>query len=522
MAEVWMARMLAGDRITKAVALKLLTAPRVDDERYRRMFVEEARLSMLLGHSNIVQVFDAGSQQGVAYLAMEWVDGLNLDQLSRLARERRLPLPPALAAHVIGEVLQALAYAHTVTRDGVALGLIHRDVSPQNVLVSVSGEVKLADFGIARLAREETSGLFLKGKLRYMPPEQICGVSNAPTVDLYAVGALFVELLGGVRFRDGDDDPAIYAQIQNCGIPELRRRNVPPVLDALRRRLLEPDPDRRLGSAIEGLELLRTWSGYRNETLALARLCRLCLGVKAPRSGVEDEVESAVPAPLIGSGLPLQPQPEPGRRGVSWPLALLGVGLLAGLGVGASVIFGEREQAQGDELLAGAVLAERGEAERGAERGEARAADEPGAVPLADPRASEAPERAPSQAPSEPESERSEGLGSDPAAIEDPPATEGKARSKRKVAREPAQVRFLAGGDEESFLFVYVRISGGKSSWELVLEPVRSIELPPGRYRVEYREKKSDAWSDGGQIRLQSGLRYEAKMTKSGVRLRNR
>ncbi len=509
MAEVWMARMLAGDRITKAVALKLLTAPRVDDERYRRMFVEEARLSMLLGHSNIVQVFDAGSQQGVAYLAMEWVDGLNLDQLGRLARERRLPITTELAAHIVGEILQALAYAHTVTRDGEPLGLIHRDVSPQNVLVSVSGEVKLADFGIARLAREETSGLFLKGKLRYMPPEQICGVSNAPTVDLYAVGAIFHELLDGVRFRDGDDDPAIYAQIQNCGIPDLRRRNVPPVLDALRKRLLEPDPERRLGSAIEGLELLRTWLGYRNETLALARLCRLCLGVTAPRSGVEDQVESAVPAPLIGSAAHSDLEVQRGRR--LWPIALLG-GMVAALGLGgAAMLVGEDEPVvtaaplpvdlpgEGDKKASGAGLPAPAETPAGT-RDDVDAPEPTRASPaLATPNADRETEERPADLVAR--------------------AKETKPRPSRKVARQPARVRFLAGDAGGLNHFVYVRIQGGDESREFVLEPVKSIELPPGRYRVEYRVERSDPWSDAGQIRLQAGLSYDARMSKSGVSL---
>ncbi len=499
MAEVWMARMLAGDHITKAVALKLLTAPRVDDERYRRMFVEEARLSMLLGHSNIVQVFDAGSLQGVAYIAMEWVDGPNLDQLTHLARERRLPFPNALAAHVIGEILQALAYAHTVTRDGEPLGLIHRDVSPQNVLVSISGEVKLADFGIARLAREETSGLFLKGKLRYMPPEQICGVSNAPTVDLYAVGAIFHELLDGVRFRAGDDDPAIYAQAQNCGIPDLRRRNVPVELETLRRRLLEPEPSKRLGSAIEGLELLRSWSGYRNETLALARLCRLCFGVTAPRSGVEvDTSESAVPVPIFGGEFGdarslYVPEVRPRR----WWLAaaLLGVGALAVVfGVGALALGlggADKEEA----ALFGPAVGEPGPV---APAWPSRIAERQ----ILDPRLARPPAAL---------------EGADRASAGDPsPEVERPAQPKNAVA--PARVRFRAGG-VGGFLYVYVRIRGAGGTWQLLLEPVKSIDLPPGRFRIAYRVELADPWIEAGQIKIQSGREYDAKMSPSGVSL---
>ena len=180
---------------SKAVAVKLPTGQVADDPDLRHLFLKEAELSMLLSHSTVVQVFDAGEHEGRPYLVMEWVDGMNLAQLQKNlgAAGRRLPLP--VGAFVIGEVLRALAYAHTVTHDGAPLGVVHRDVSPQNVLVSVSGEVKLTDFGVARVAREDTSGMHVKGKLRYMAPEQLSGQSRAPTVDLYAVGAMLHEIL---------------------------------------------------------------------------------------------------------------------------------------------------------------------------------------------------------------------------------------------------------------------------------------------------------------------------------------
>ncbi|MCB9567641.1 MAG: protein kinase [Myxococcales bacterium] len=343
MAEVWMARRVAAEGITKSVALKLLTS-RAGDERYRRMFIDEARLSMLLNHSNIVQVFDVGVDQGIYFLAMEWVDGLNLAQLRAVAEVRDLAISDALAAHIVGELLQALAYAHTVTHEGRPLALIHRDVSPQNVLVSLSGGIKLADFGIARLAHDETSGLHVKGKLRYMAPEQLSGASRAPTVDLYAVGAILHELLGGVRFREGDDEAAIIAQISAAEIPPLTRTDVAPELEALRRGLLEPDPALRIQSAVEALDRLAAWPGYRNETLALARLCRACAGVEAPRASVEVEPEAAASTivQLYGgaSGVSEASEGRP-RRPSPIALAALGGVLIGGLAL-ALTIFGDR------------------------------------------------------------------------------------------------------------------------------------------------------------------------------------
>src|SRR5690606_9537970 len=123
------------------------------------MFIEEARLSMLLTNSNVVQVFDVGEIDGECFMVMEWVDGLNLSELTNKMLRAGETVSIVVAAHIIGEVLRALAYAHGLHHDGAQATIVHRDVSPHNVLVSISGEVKLADFGVARLAREETSGL---------------------------------------------------------------------------------------------------------------------------------------------------------------------------------------------------------------------------------------------------------------------------------------------------------------------------------------------------------------------------
>ena len=240
---------------------------------------------MLLSHSNVVQVFDAGESSGQSYMAMEWVDGLNLAQLTHLLREGGRKLSFSAAAFIVGEVLRALAYAHALTSEGLSHCIVHRDVSPQNILLSVSGEVKLADFGVARLAREETSGLHVKGKLRYMAPEQLAGHSRNPAVDIYAAGAVFHELLAGHKFRDSIDEAHMYGQVANGVIPTLSE-DVPLVLNRLRLAMLAARPEERLVSAEAGLEVLMGWPSYRNASLELAQLVRDFMGVSAPRSGV--------------------------------------------------------------------------------------------------------------------------------------------------------------------------------------------------------------------------------------------
>lgn len=284
MAEVWMGRRAAMAGASKVVAIKLLARDVLDDPDYRQMFLDEARLSMLLTNSNVVQVFDVGEIGEECFMVMEWVDGLNLSELWRKMGRGGERLSVVAAAHVIGEVLRALAYAHGLQHEGSKVTIVHRDVSPQNVLVSVSGEVKLADFGVARLAEEETSGMHVKGKLRYMAPEQLRGQSRDPGVDLYAVGAILHELLSGERFRSTRDERDLYSIVLN-GVYTPLSSDLPQELVSLTARLLEPDPERRLASADHALELLYAWPGYRNSSRALARLVQKWSGVSGPRSG---------------------------------------------------------------------------------------------------------------------------------------------------------------------------------------------------------------------------------------------
>ncbi len=284
MAEVWVARRVVGvGSAAKSVAIKVLRKRSAVDSRAHQSFVEEARLSMLLTHSNIVQVFDAGSHGERHYLVMEWVDGVDLAAIAHRYRERGQPLPDAVTAHCIAGVLQGLEYAHSLTHKGGTFGVIHRDVSPHNVLLSVSGEVKITDFGIARQVSEDTSGQHIKGKLRYMAPEQLLGDSRKPSVDLYSVGAIVHELLDGCRFRQGSRMDELQLLTRRGEIPPLRRGDVPPQLDALRLGLLEPDPAQRIASASDALELLRSWPGFRDATYQLARIVRAHVGVTGPR-----------------------------------------------------------------------------------------------------------------------------------------------------------------------------------------------------------------------------------------------
>lgn len=274
MGQVWLGRKAMVGGATKTFAIKLLAPRHVASTRHRAMFFDEARLSMSLDHSNIVKVHEVDERDGVVYMAMEWLDGLTLTQLNAAHRLRNKPIPPVLAAFVIAHVLRALDYAHEVDHRGTRAAIVHRDISPQNVMLTVNGEVKLLDFGIARTISDETSGLYLKGKPRYMPPEQFFGFSRGPAIDLFAVGALLHELLDGGRvFRGEASDEGLIDMVRGGLVPELHTRKVPPELDALRRELLASEPE-RIASARLALTRLQAWSGYRDAGLELQTLVR--------------------------------------------------------------------------------------------------------------------------------------------------------------------------------------------------------------------------------------------------------
>jgi len=205
MAEIYLARRRAAG-IEKLLVVKRLRAERAGDARFLELFVREARLSMSLTHQNIVPVFDFGRSGDQVFLAMERVEGKDLG--GSLARPGAEPLPPVVAAFIAAECCQALDYAHRRKReDGTNLGVVHRDVTPRNVLISWSGEVKLTDFGIAALAGEETSRLI--GTPAYMAPEQARGEAIDARADLYGTGLVLREALTGRRARPGGDRDAL-------------------------------------------------------------------------------------------------------------------------------------------------------------------------------------------------------------------------------------------------------------------------------------------------------------------------
>jgi tRNA A-37 threonylcarbamoyl transferase component Bud32 len=285
MGEVWLGRRPTPVGAWKLVAIKLLGPRHLEHEGLREMFLQEARLSMSLTHSNIVHVFDVVEDTQQCCMVMEWVDGLDLARFTAKLRATGHRLSQVQSVFIISKLLRALAYAHEGNHRGSKGRIIHRDISPQNVMLSVTGEVKLMDFGIARLSSDETSGL-VRGKPRYMPPEQLAGKSREPTVDLFAVGAILHELLDNRKFRcQAQDDGELYGMIIAGRVPKLGVE-IPPVLERVRAGLLEPDPSMRIPSARKAIELLDAWPDLRDVSFELEALVREFVDGKALRDVV--------------------------------------------------------------------------------------------------------------------------------------------------------------------------------------------------------------------------------------------
>ncbi|AFE09339.1 serine/threonine protein kinase [Corallococcus coralloides DSM 2259] len=255
MAEIYRARMTAVAGVTKPVVIKKILPGYADDSAFVSMFINEARIALGLSHGNIAQIFDFGEVEGEYFLAMEWVDGHPLSHVLRRAREKGLPaLPPPLAVLVAIDMLRGLAYAHTRLDDnGRPLHIVHRDVSPQNVLLSFEGQVKLVDFGIARArlaGRSDTKVDPAKGKYVYFAPEQARGEALDARTDVFAAGTVLYEMLCGRRPFEGSLQD-VLRKISQGDFPRPREwtPNIPAALERILLTAMATSPEQRYPTA---------------------------------------------------------------------------------------------------------------------------------------------------------------------------------------------------------------------------------------------------------------------------------
>jgi hypothetical protein len=251
MAEVCLAIRRGPGGFEQELCLKRVLAAHSDNDDFQRMFLTEARLAARLRHANIVQVYDFGEVDGVYYLALELVDGTDLRKLIRDLGKKGKRIDPPLCAWIAHQVLSALSCVHNATEDGRPMGLVHRDLSPSNVLLSRHGEVKLADFGVAKATNSAaTASNSVKGKPSYMPIEQL-ELDADPRSDLFALGVVLYEMSSGKRPFDGPSDVGTLRNIMRGTFVPLKEAapETPDALCAVVHRLLEKDRDARYPSA---------------------------------------------------------------------------------------------------------------------------------------------------------------------------------------------------------------------------------------------------------------------------------
>lgn len=257
MAEIFVGTQHGMEGFERPVVLKRILAPLVADPQFRNMLIDEAHVAMGLNHSNIVQVLDLGHVRGRYFLVMELVDGWDLHQIMTRSANANFPLPPEIVLYIAAEICRALAYAHARERDGQPLAIVHRDVSPQNVLVSEQGEVKLTDFGIAKAMgrRERTSQGVIKGKLAFMSPEQASGWVLDNRSDLFALGTMLYLFFTNRRPFEAPTDLESIVRVRECKFtpPEAVNTSLCPELVKIIHRAMQALPANRYQSADEML-----------------------------------------------------------------------------------------------------------------------------------------------------------------------------------------------------------------------------------------------------------------------------
>jgi serine/threonine-protein kinase len=365
MADIYLASQTALAGFEKLIVIKRILPNLSREPRFVEMFLDEARIAATLNHPNVVQIFDLGRIQGQYFIAMEYLPGESLSMIIRACRRRKIRIPPELAAGMLLQAAEGLHHAHTRTaRDGSPLGIVHRDVSPQNVFVLYDGGVKVVDFGIAKaeLRSTKTQTGTLKGKYAYMSPEQIIGHELDGRSDVFALGVVLWECLVRRKLFNQENDLKLLKAITEGDIPSPREVDpqVPELLAEITMKALSHDREERYQSAAEFRSALRrylkaTAKDWDNVVIGkfmqdlfsdrIKEKHQLIDSAQASDSSIQDylfgdlsdylsDTEHSVPrSPVSGSALlPHLRQTGEARRRPAWLIVIALVGLLAGAG----------------------------------------------------------------------------------------------------------------------------------------------------------------------------------------------
>ena len=316
MADVLLGRTDGIEGFERHVVLKRIKPEHARDQRFIRMFLDEARVAANLHHQHIVQVHDIGESAGEYFIAMEYIHGEDVRTILSSASKSRAHVPLGHAIALVSAAAAGLHYAHERRgTDKRPLGIVHRDVSPSNILVGYDGSVKVVDFGIAKATmRQETRSGGLKGKVSYMSPEQCKSDEIDRRSDVYSLGVVLYELATTTRLFKGENDYLVMDQIVNgrVSLPRVRRPDLPNELSAIIMRALAPDPERRYFTADElrvALDQFAAKAGLTTSTSGIAAYMRKQFGERpepwlelaGQRGTAYDDVQTSVGEPRATS-----------------------------------------------------------------------------------------------------------------------------------------------------------------------------------------------------------------------------
>lgn len=357
MAEIFLAKAPSIQGQPRLVAIKRMHPQLGNDRAAVDMLVQEAKLCMRFDHPAIAQTFELGHHDGIWYFVMEYVNGIDLGALVQIVTSMGERLDPVAVAYIIATMARGLDHAHNLKgEDGRPLGIVHRDVSPQNVLISLRGEVKLIDFGVAKVAAkvEQTIAGVIKGKYAYMSPEQAAAEPLDARSDVFSLGICLFELLtaqGLFRQKENASPFAVLHAVREGNIPPVRRvmPDVDPQLAAIADQCLNRDREKRPQSAAEVADALDGWLTRVAPTFTPQALASLLAGILADapdRARAPSDIATPPLAPLdrtsfvqspytIVSQVPVAPPKPRVARPVWWPTRRATLQFLA---VGASAL----------------------------------------------------------------------------------------------------------------------------------------------------------------------------------------
>jgi serine/threonine protein kinase len=303
MAEVFRAESAGLEGFKKKVAIKRVLPHLSEKKRFIKMFLDEARLGAYLSHSNCVQVFDIGVGDNTYFIVMEYVDGADLKAVIEWVRKQKRPFPTAYAVYITMKICEGLAYAHELgDENGRPLGIVHRDLSPPNVLITKFGEIKIVDFGLAKASTqlEKSEPGIIKGKFSYLSPEAAMGKDVDLRTDVFAAGIILWEMLAGKKLFQGESDFETVKQVQRAEIPSISRINptVDASLEAIINRSLARDLNARYATARDFCKALTEWLFATNSSVTPFEIAELVQNVIRER---QRDIASKAEAIDIGS-----------------------------------------------------------------------------------------------------------------------------------------------------------------------------------------------------------------------------